>query len=89
MNWHIYLQHIACIGKMRNTYKIMVRKPKGKRPVGRSMNRWEDTIKTDLKGTGCEDVDWPNLAQNRVQWQTLVNTVMYLLIPEKAGNWAS
>jgi len=33
-------------------------------------------MKTDLKETGCEDVDWNQLAQNRDQWWVPVNTVM-------------
>jgi hypothetical protein len=28
--------------------------PEGKRPLERRRRRWEDNIKTDLKGTGCE-----------------------------------
>jgi hypothetical protein len=41
---------------MRNAYKIVVRKPEGKRPLGRSTHRWED-IRLDLKDlkeTGCK-----------------------------------
>jgi hypothetical protein len=30
----------------------------------------------DLKETGSEDVDWPELAQDRVKWWSSVNTVM-------------
>jgi hypothetical protein len=29
---------------------------------------WEDNIKGDLTETGCEGVDWIQLAQDRVQW---------------------
>jgi hypothetical protein len=32
----------------RNAYTILVGKPKGKRPLGRSSCRWEDNIKMDL-----------------------------------------
>jgi len=28
-----------------------------------------------------EDVDWIKLAQDRVQWRTLVNTIMNLRVP--------
>jgi len=31
-------------------------KPKGKRPVERPRNRWEDNIKRDLRGKGYEGV---------------------------------
>jgi len=34
--------------KENETYKIMVGKPEGKRPLGRLRCRWEDNIKTDL-----------------------------------------
>lgn len=33
----------------------------------------------------CEDGDWIHLAQNKIQWQTIVNIVMNLQIPSKAG----
>jgi hypothetical protein len=32
-------------------------------------------------------VDWINLAQDRDQWRALVNKVMELRFPEKAGNF--
>jgi hypothetical protein len=35
-----------------------------------------------LRETGYEDVDWIHLAQNGVQWQTLVDTVMDCQIPK-------
>jgi hypothetical protein len=31
---------------------IMVGKPEGKRPLGRSRRRWEDNIKMDVQETG-------------------------------------
>jgi len=42
-------------------------KPKGKRPLRRQRHRWEDTIRTDLKERGWEDIDWIYLAQDMVQ----------------------
>jgi hypothetical protein len=41
----------------------------------------ENNIKTDLKETGFEDVDWIHLVQDSVLWQALVNTVMNLQVP--------
>jgi hypothetical protein len=46
--------------------------------------RWD--VKTDLKEIGCEGVDWIHLVQDRNQWQTLVNMIMNLCVPQKAGN---
>ena len=46
----------------RGVYKVLVRKPVGKRPLGRLRRRWDDNIKMDLQkvGGGCED--WMKLA---------------------------
>jgi hypothetical protein len=33
-----------------------------------------------LNEIGCEDVNWIHLARDRVQWRTLVNTVMKLRV---------
>jgi hypothetical protein len=35
----------ALLGKRRNTYKSLVRKPKGNRPPGRPWVKWVDDIK--------------------------------------------
>jgi hypothetical protein len=61
--------------------KVSVGKPEGKRPLGRHRHRLENKIKTDLKEIEIRDVDWIDLAQNRDQWQALVNTVMNLGVP--------
>jgi hypothetical protein len=50
------------------TYKMLVGKPEGKRPLGRLSHRWEDNIKIDFGEIGCESVDWMQLAQNGDQW---------------------
>jgi hypothetical protein len=36
-------------GKRRNAYRVFVRKPERKRPLGIHIGRWEDDIKMDLK----------------------------------------
>jgi hypothetical protein len=48
---------------MSNTYKILVRKPKEKRPLGRPRHRWENNIKTNHKEVEYDDEDWIHLAQ--------------------------
>jgi hypothetical protein len=42
---------------------------------------WEDNIKMDLRETGMDGVNWIGLAQDRVQWQAFVNTVMNPWVP--------
>jgi hypothetical protein len=64
--------------KINNAYRILVRKPEGKRPLGRSKRRQEDIIKIVRREVGWAGMDWIRLAQNRKQWRTLVNTVMNL-----------
>ena len=36
----------------RSAFKILSRKPTGKRPLGRLRHRWEDNIRMDLKEIG-------------------------------------
>jgi hypothetical protein len=36
-------------GEKRNAYRILVRKPEGKRQLGRPSHRWVDNIKMDLR----------------------------------------
>jgi hypothetical protein len=44
-----------------------------------------DNIIKDLRETGLDGMDWIDLAQDRDQWKTLVNTVMNLRVPYNAG----
>jgi len=37
--------HVALMREMRNAYTILVRKPEGKRPLGRRRRRWETILK--------------------------------------------
>ena len=40
---------MAHMGEGKGVYRVLVRKPEGKRPVGRPRCRWEDNIKMDLQ----------------------------------------
>jgi len=44
--------HVAGNGERRGVYRVLVGKPKGRRPLGRPMRRWEDNIKMDLQEVG-------------------------------------
>jgi hypothetical protein len=50
------------MGQRRVLYRVLVGKPKGKRPLG---HRWEDNIEMDLQEVGCGCMDWIELAQDR------------------------
>jgi hypothetical protein len=38
--------HVARIGEERGVHRVLVRKPEGKRPLGRPRRRWEDNMKS-------------------------------------------
>jgi hypothetical protein len=65
-------------GQKRSTYRLLLRKPEGKRPVGRPRLRWVYNIRMDLGELGWGDGDWIDLAQDRDKWKVLVYTVMYV-----------
>jgi hypothetical protein len=46
--------HVASMGKVRNSYNILVRKPEGKRPHGRPRRGWKYNNRIDLRETGWE-----------------------------------
>jgi hypothetical protein len=51
----------------------------GTRPLGKPRRRWVDNIKIDLGETGCDGVDWIDVAQDRDKWRALVKTVVLIL----------
>ena len=50
MGW---VGHVAHMGESRGVHRVLVGKPKEKRPLGRPRHRWEDNIKMDLL-----EVEW-------------------------------
>jgi hypothetical protein len=68
-------------GKERNAHRILVGKPEGKRPPGRPRRRWVDNSKMDVREIGWGSMYWIDLAQDRDQWRSLVNTVINLRVP--------
>jgi len=87
MRWVV---HVARIGEMRNERNILVRKPEGKRPLGKRRRRWEDNIRMDLREIGRQGVEWMHVVQDRHQWRALLNTAMNFRIPKRWGiSWLS
>jgi hypothetical protein len=68
-------------GEKRNTYRLLVGKPQGKRPLERPRCRWVDNIRMDLEEVGWGDVDWIGLAKDRNRWRALSNSVLNLRVP--------
>jgi hypothetical protein len=77
--------HVARIGEeeeeeKNNSYRLLVGKPEGKRPLRRPRRRWVDNIRMDLGEVGLGDVDWIGLAKDRNRWRAVVNSVLNLRV---------
>jgi hypothetical protein len=57
-NWFRACHFPVFCGEKRNTYKILVGKPEGKRQLGRPRRRWVDNIKMDLRDIGRSGKIW-------------------------------
>jgi hypothetical protein len=78
MRWVWY---VARMGEKRNEYRSLVRKPEGRRSLGRPRRRWLDNIGMDRVEVGWGNVDWIGSAQDRDRWRALVNAVLNLWVP--------
>ena len=58
----------SAYGERTGLYRILVRKPEGKKPLGRPKPKWEDNIKIDLQEVGCGSMDWIEVAQDSDRW---------------------
>jgi len=73
--------HVARMREGRSVYWVLVGRPEDKRPLRRPRRWWEDNIKMDLTEIEIDGENWIQLAQDRVQLRTCVNTVMNLRVP--------
>jgi hypothetical protein len=44
-----WVWHVAGLEERRSIYRVLVEKPKGKRPLERPRRKWEDNIKMDFQ----------------------------------------
>jgi hypothetical protein len=72
--------NVVRMGEKMNAYRLLVRKPEGKRPLGRQRRRWVDNIRMDIGEVGWCDVDWIGLAKDRNRRRALVNSVLNLRV---------
>ena len=72
---------MAHMGEEKGACRVLVGKPKEKRPLGRPRRRWVDNIKMDLQEVGCGYMDWNGLAQDRERWRKLLSVVMNIWVP--------
>jgi hypothetical protein len=69
------------MGENRGVHRVLVGKPKRKRPLGIPRRRWEDNIKIDLQEVVWGHRDWMEWAQDRDRWRALVGTVRDFRVP--------
>ena len=72
---------VGRMGEGIGVSRFVVRKPEGKKQLGRPRSRWEDYIRMDIHEVGCEIMDWIELAQDSDRWRAFVNAVMNLRVP--------
>ena len=65
----------------RKTFKILTRKPTGKRLLGRPRRRWEDNIRMDLEEIVINAGKCIDSALDRNYWRALVNAALNLWVP--------
>jgi len=56
--------HVARMVEESGMYRVLVRKPEGKRTLGRPKRRWVDNIRMDLQKVGCgiwTGLGWPRI----------------------------
>jgi hypothetical protein len=73
--------HVARMENRKVVYRVLMGKPEGNSPLGRTRRRWEDNIKMDIKEVVCGGMNWIELGQDRDRWQPFVNALMNLRVP--------
>ena len=75
MRWAV---HVARMEEGRIAFKILTRKPTGKRPLGRPEHRWEDIIRMDLEEICVNTRNWVDCAQAKNYLRAFVKVVLNL-----------
>jgi hypothetical protein len=60
MKW---VGYVACMEEMKKSYKILIGKSEGKKPLKKTWAKMWDNIKMDLEEMRLKDVDWIYLAR--------------------------
>ena len=86
MKWR-RVRWVGHVWEMRVAYGVLVRKLKGKRPLGRPNRRLKESIKMRLQEIGWESMDWINLTRNRDKWWAVVNVTMNHQVSQNARSF--
>ena len=71
---------------MVSAHNIFIRKPEGKRPLGRARRSWEAGTEVDRREIGWEGVNWIDLAHDKGKWRLNVYRIMNLWVSFSAVN---
>jgi hypothetical protein len=80
--------YVARTGEI-NAYMLFVGKPEGKIPIRRPRRRWKGNVKRDRREIEWGSMHWIYLAQDRVQWRALLDSVLKLGLPENIWKFCS
>ncbi|KAJ4429500.1 hypothetical protein ANN_21669 [Periplaneta americana] len=61
-------------------HRVLVGKPEGKWPLGKTRRRLQDNVKMGLREVGYDGRDWINFVQDRDQWRAYVRTALNVLV---------
>jgi hypothetical protein len=75
------------MGNSRGAHSVLVGRPEVTRPLGTPRFRREDNIKLDVQASGRGGMDWITLTHNWDRGRDVANALMYLRIPQSAGNF--
>jgi hypothetical protein len=68
-------------GENRGVYRVLVGKPEGKRPLGRTRRRWYNNMRMDLQELRGKGIEWIDVAQDRDRWRAQMNAVKRFRVP--------
>jgi len=70
--------HMEHTEENRNSHRVLVVKPEGKRPLGVDGGI---ILKTNFYKIGWDSVDWIHEDQDKDKWQAIINTIMKFQVP--------
>jgi hypothetical protein len=82
-----WVRQLARIKVERNAYRILVGKPRGKRPIRKPRCRYQYNIKTGLKEIGWNGEDWVHVTRDRDNCRNPMDTEFKFRVLQDARNF--
>jgi len=82
---------ISCfvVSFRRGVCRVLLVKPKGKKPLGRPSLRCANNFMVNLHVVECGGMDWIKLAAETYIWRALVKAIMNIRVPLNKENYLS